>query len=42
MEEAALNESPQIFSLRHWEQDKLDEALIAALYRGIGQLKVEL
>src|SRR5581483_6891092 len=38
----ALDELPQLFSSQKGQQEKSDEALIAALYQEIGQLKVEL
>jgi putative transposase len=38
----ALDELPQLFSSRQGPQGKSDEALMAALYQEIGQLKVEL
>jgi transposase-like protein len=37
-----LDELPQIFSSRHGARHKAEEALKAALYQQIGQLKVEL
>ena len=37
-----LDELPQIFSRRRGAQHKAEEALKAALYQQIGQLKVEL
>jgi transposase-like protein len=38
----ALDELPHVFSTSHGQREKADEALIAALYQEIGQLKVEL
>jgi transposase-like protein len=37
-----LDELPQFFSSYQGQREKTDEALIAALYQEIGQLKVEL
>lgn len=37
-----LDELPHFFSTHQGQQEKADEALIAALYQEIGQLKVEL
>lgn len=38
----ALDELPETFSSRRGQQSRSEEALIAALYQEIGQLKVEL
>ncbi len=38
----ALDELPDLFSSRREKKEKADEALTAALYQEIGQLKVEL
>jgi transposase-like protein len=37
-----LDELPHFFSTHQGQREKADEALIAALYQEIGQLKVEL